>query len=572
MKKSIFKIVYLTVFILIILSIKNIVSANSISSINMDIYVDNNGNAEVTEVWSCYTNQGTECYHPYYNLGNSKITNLRVSDNKGRSYEQSSSWDTDDTMSEKAYKCGINNIYNGVELCWGISNYGSNIYTVKYNISNFVSELTDSQMMYWTLIPYDFSNTIGSVKIKIYADKSFSKEIPVWGYGNYGGLCYVDNGAIYMQSDGALDKSEYMTFLAKFQKETFNTSNVLEKDFDYYFQMAEGGSTKYIKKQKSLFSKIFGIFAVLINFIFPIIIIIISSAVESNKKFGFKYGESGKKIPKDVAYYRDIPCNGDVFRAYYIAYQYNIMKNKTDLLGAIILKWIKAGIIRTEQRNGEKIFKKEETVIILGDNPKHQFENKMETKLFNYMYIASKDGILENKEFEKWCKSSYEKILDWFDDILEEERDKLITDGLILVDKSRKYFGKRTATQELKEEALKIAGLKKFLLEYTLIQERYAIEVELFEDYLIYAQLLGIAKQVSKQFKELYPDMIEQTNYGSYDSIIYINYCASHGVSSATSARAAAESYSSGGGGFSSGGGGGGSFGGGGGRRRFSLK
>ena len=572
MKKSIFKIVYLTVFILIILSIKNIVSANSISSINMDIYVDNNGNAEVTEVWSCYTNQGTECYHPYYNLGNSKITNLRVSDNKGRSYEQSSSWDTDDTMSEKAYKCGINNIYNGVELCWGISNYGSNIYTVKYNISNFVSELTDSQMMYWTLIPYDFSNTIGSVKIKIYADKSFSKEIPVWGYGNYGGLCYVDNGAIYMQSDGALDKSEYMTFLAKFQKETFNTSNVLEKDFDYYFQMAEGGSTKYIKKQKSLFSKIFGIFAVLINFIFPIIIIIISSAVESNKKFGFKYGESGRKIPKDVAYYRDIPCNGDVFRAYYIAYQYNIMKNKTDLLGAIILKWIKAGIIRTEQRNGEKIFKKEETVIILGDNPKHQFENKMETKLFNYMYIASKDGILENKEFEKWCKSSYEKILDWFDDILEEERDKLITDGLILVDKSRKYFGKRTATQELKEEALKIAGLKKFLLEYTLIQERYAIEVELFEDYLIYAQLLGIAKQVSKQFKELYPDMIEQTNYGSYDSIIYINYCASHGVSSANSARAAAESYSSGGGGFSSGGGGGGSFGGGGGRRRFSLK
>ena len=248
MKKSIFKIVYLTVFILIILNIKNIVSANSISSINMDIYVDNNGNAEVTEVWSCYTNQGTECYHPYYNLGNSKITNLRVSDNKGRSYEQSSSWDTDDTMSEKAYKCGINNIYNGVELCWGISNYGSNIYTVKYNISNFVSELTDSQMMYWTLIPYDFSNTIGSVKIKIYADKSFSKEIPVWGYGNYGGLCYVDNGAIYMQSDGALDKSEYMTFLAKFQKETFNTSNVLEKDFDYYFQMAEGGSTKYIKK------------------------------------------------------------------------------------------------------------------------------------------------------------------------------------------------------------------------------------------------------------------------------------------------------------------------------------
>lgn len=576
MKKIVLKITHLAVFLVILFSIKNIVSANSISSINMDIYVDNNGNAEVTEVWSCYTNQGTECYHPYYSLGNSKINNLRVSDNKGRSYEQVSSWDTDDTMSQKAYKCGINNIYNGVELCWGISNYGSNVYTVKYNISNFVSELTDSQMMYWTLVPYDFSNTIGSVKVKIHADKSFSREIPVWGYGNYGGLCYVDNGAIYMQSDGALDKSEYITFLAKFPKETFNTSNVLGKDFNYYFQMAEEGSTKYIKKEKSFFSKIVsfiaGIFAVLINFIVPIIIIIISSVAASSKKFGFKYGEAGKKIPKDVAYYRDIPCNGDIFRAYYIAYQYNIMKNKTDILGAIILKWLKAGIIRTEQRDGGKIFQKENTVIILGDNSNRQFENPNETELFHMMHVASKDGILENKEFEKWCKKSYEKILGWFDDILEGQRNKLIADGLITLEKGGVWGKKYTATQELKEEALKIAGLKRFLLEYTLIQERYAIEVELFEDYLIYAQLLGIAKQVSKQFKELYPDMIEQTNYGSYDSIIYINYCSSRGVSSANSARAAAESYNSGGGGFSSGGGGGGSFGGGGGRRRFSLK
>ena len=66
--------------------------------------------------------------------------------------------------------------------------------------------------------------------------------------------------------------------------------------------------------------------------------------------------------------------------------------------------------------------------------------------------------------------------------------------------------------------------------------------------------------------------MIEQTNYRSYDNIIYINYCSSRGVASANSARAAAQSYSSGGGGFSSGGGGGGSFGGGGGGRRFPLK
>ena len=165
MKKKLLDIIIISFLLLIIMGFKNSVSANSISSIDMDIYVDNNGNAEVTEVWNCSTNQGTECYHPYYNLGNSSITNLRVSD-KTNTYTNTGSWNTDMTMSEKAYKCGINRISNGVELCWGISKYGSNVYTVKYNISNFVSELTDSQMMYWTLIPYEFSNTIGSVIIK----------------------------------------------------------------------------------------------------------------------------------------------------------------------------------------------------------------------------------------------------------------------------------------------------------------------------------------------------------------------------------------------------------------------
>ena len=107
--------------------------------------------------------------------------------------------------------------------------------------------------------------------------------------------------------------------------------------------------------------------------------------------------------------------------------------------------------------------------------------------------------------------------------------------------------------------------------EYTLIKDREAIEVTLFEEYLIYAQMMGIAKQVAKEFKDVYPEIIEQSKFTSYDNIIIINSYAAHGISTARSAEARARNYSSGGGGFSSGGGGGGSFGGGGGRRRFPL-
>lgn len=126
-----------------------------------------------------------------------------------------------------------------------------------------------------------------------------------------------------------------------------------------------------------------------------------------------------------------------------------------------------------------------------------------------------------------------------------------------------------SVTPEMRNDAIQIAGLKKFLLDYTLIHDREAIEVTLFEDYLIFAQMLGIAKAVAKQFKDIYPNLIEQSHFASYDNFYYIALCSNNGISSAKTAKSRAESYSSGGSGFSSGGGGGGSFGGGGGGGGF---
>lgn len=560
MKNKTIKIILIFIMAIILFGINKTVQANSISKIEMDIYVDNNGDAQITEKWTCYANEGTEIYHPYYNLGKSQITNLSVSEGT-KKYTTLNSWDTSGSLSSKANKCGINEISNGLELCWGISNYGSHTYTVKYNISKFVSELTDAQMIYWTLIPYDFSNSVGDVKIKIHSDEYIQDAIEVWGYGNYGGLAYVSDGAIYMDSDGSLSKNEYMTILVKFPLGTFNAENKLNKDFEYYFEMAQDGATSYSKETYNSFSWIFGIISVLI-YIIPILFVILFLNLKNINFSNLEFGEEGKKIPKDVAYYRDIPCNSNLYRAYYIAYNYGIMKKKTDLLGSVILKWLKDGIVKINKVETGFIKKKKETAIVLIDKDA-QFEDEKEKELYNMLYLASGDGILEKREFEKWCSGKYDRILNWFDNILTSQRDKLVEEGLITQEEKvkMKVFKSKcyTSTAKLKQEALELAGLKRYLLEYTLIKDRGAIEVALFENYLIYAQLMGIAKEVSKEFKDLYPEIIEQSNYNSFDDILFIHYCSNSGISAANSARQAAESYSSGGGGFSSGGG----------RRRF---
>lgn len=434
-------------------------------------------------------------------------------------------------------------------------------------------------MVYWTLIPYDFSTSIGQVYIKIHTNFNISSTTDVWGYGNYGGTAYVYNGYIEMQSDGSLATNEYMTILVKFPSGTFNTKSKLNHDFNYYFNMAEEGSTKYVKSSMSNVnnsssgSVIIGLLVIIINIvIWGTIIFAIAKAGTLNTN-SFNFGSEGKKIPKDVPYYRDIPCKKDVLRAYFIAYKYGLTRNKTDVLGAIILRWIKDGLIKIEQKETGKIFKKENTVVVLTELKAESIVDLKERHLFRMLYEASKDGYLENKEFEKWCSRSYSEILTWFEDIIEVEKIELVNEGLIKneIKTSLRIFKKKvyTATPELKQEAIELAGLKRYLNDYTLIKDREAIEVELFEEYLIYAQIMGIAKKVAKQFKDLYPEIIEQSNFNSYDNIIFIHTCSSRGISQANAAKSRAESYSSGGGGFSSGGGGGGSFGGGGGGGGF---
>lgn len=573
--KKFFKLFSVFILSIAIFSLTKSVKANSINNISMDIYVNSNGDATISEVWDCDATQGTEIYHPYYNLGNSTIKNLSVSETN-KTYQTLSSWSTSSSLENKAYKCGINKVSNGVELCWGISEYGSHTYTVKYNITDFVANLTDSQMIYWTLIPKDFSNPIGSVYIKIHSNFNIEDSVDVWGYGNYGGTAYVYDGYIEMQSDGRLDTNEYMTILVKFPQGTFNSSNSLKHDFEYYFNMAEKGAKKYAKKSGSDFGDSFvgalSIIGLLVALFFTVLFTILG-VMRSE-------GESKLTIKKDSAisnreieYFRDIPCNGDIFRAYYIGYSYKLLKNRTDILGALLLKWLKDSLITIGKKDVGSLVKRDSDVIVVNRGKLDSITDENEQRLFKMISDASGDGVLEKKEFGNWCDSNYDMIFGWFKDVMDDERYKLESEGLInVVDtKYLKFYIVTTheATPALKQEALELAGFKKFLKDYSLIASREPIEVNLFEDYLIFAQLMGFAKEVSKNFKDVYPDIIEQSHFNDYDNIVFVNHCMSHGYSAAQSGKARAESYSSGGGGFSSGGGGGGSFGGGGGGGGF---
>lgn len=537
------KKVYAVIGIILIL-ICSVVQANEMRSIDMNVFIDENGNANVTETWQYYSDSGTECYHSYKNLGNSKIKNLIVSDDV-MTYEILDGWDVNGSFDDKKYKCGINNTSDGIEICWGISEYGNKEYVVNYVITNFVSELNDSQMAYWELIPQGTAPQEAS--ITIWSELDYEDTLPVWGYGNYGGFCYVADGKIEMKSDGALDDDEYMTILVKFSNGMFNCVEKIDEDFEYYYDLSVENAEKYQEDDVT------GTLAVIIFFMITVFTFILSIAVISMQE-NVKVEKSDIKSMKSAPLYRDIPCNGNVERAFYISALYKLTKKDADLFGALLLKWLKMDLISIQP----DLRGKKKAIVLKNTGDSNDFDSQKEKEIYNMMKVASKDDVLSQGEFEKWCNKNYNKIFKWLEDVKKEEIDELVKEGKITKLKKNKYQAESTLTKD----AMELAGLKNFLKEYTLIKERTPIEVKMFEEYLIYAQIFGIAKEVQKAFKDLYPDIVAESCYSTYDNINFIYMYSNSAMESA--ARAQANAYNSGGGGFSSGGGGGGSFGGGG--------
>lgn len=539
------------------------VRANTIYSIDVEVNINKDAIAEIKETWHVKGSDGTEWYKPLRDLGKSELYDFTVSMD-GMAL-QKKNWNINETLQEKSGYYGINYNGNDTELCFGKSDYNTHTFEVKYKLSNYIFNTDDAEVLYWTYFPIfqnvDFKNM--HITIKSYYE--FPDTLDVWGFG-YKGYAYVKDGVIELLNEEYTNMNgSYAVALVKFPPNTFNTTNKVSyfNTFDDVLNTAKEGSYEYDytdnNSKTSLLSKIW-------NFItqFGVYILVflgILASAKSAMTHGYGYKDNKKIDKKNVPYFRDIPCKKDIYFANALISLNNFNFNETNILGAIILKWVKDEKVKFTKVQS-KILKKEINSIDLTLKPK--FDDYHEEALFNIMYKASGDGILEPKEFEKWAKKNYSSFFDIFKKLKDDEITKL---------RNEKHIYSRTNKAECKqlnvmddtlyEESKRLYGLKKFLEDFSSINTKETIEVHLWDEYLMFAYLFGIADKVAKQLKNLYPQLLEQSNI-DFDTLIIINNISTTTARAASNARSNAENYTSGGGGFSIGGGGGGSFGGGG--------
>lgn len=582
MKKKI--LVIFSILFICLLSLSSAYAKNiDLKDMNITATLNEDGSAHIKEVWDIDVNEGTEIYKVFDNMGDSKIKNFKVVDEKGYRYHNIGAWDIDVDKEDKDGKCGLVIDGDRYEMCFGIGEYGKRVYTFEYDITNFIQQYQNDQGFNYAFFS-ELSLEPRYVKITISSSHQFNEDnANIWAFGYYGNVLFKD-GKVVMETTESVPEGAKMQLLMRIDNGTFKTAHENNQDFDDILEDAKNGSNyddgeysqngyynsfTYEDDSTSIF---FGFIAIVIG-VSGLSVLVAYAANRGTVKFQFNDHQPLQDDPKQINMFRDIPCHGDMFEFYYLAKKLGLINddNRSGLIAAIILRWIQKGYIEFEKEEITHmfVFKKEGYSIDL----KHDIplEQPLEKRMLSFFKKAAGDNqILETKEFERWCSKHYKDIDEWFESIDSYMQDNYQKNDLYHIENTYTTFmGMKfrhdtdTYDVSIREKMEHILGFKYFLEEMSLINEKEVIEVKMWEEYLIFASILGIADKVQEELGRLCPTFNEQSALDTYFTMRMVHIFAQNSMFA--SQTAAQQSRSGGFGGSSSFGGGGGGFSGGGG-------
>ena len=537
--------------LLVLASATSLLARPQLHRLDIRVVLSHNGDARITETRRMSIDaEGTECYIGIGVPEGSEVQDLQVTDGTGLAYENVGRWDIDQSRRWKAGKCGIVAKHGGYELCWGLGDSGERTYVTSYTYTNLIHAHPDADAIRHVFLDADVSPKPDEAHVTIEAEDSVAlteENSGVWGF-RFGGELGFDGGKIVAYNTEPFGRSGALYVMCRFDKGLFEPAVSDEDTFEHKKEQAFEGSDYVGGDDEWTTSDTITLLALAVGFfIVPIL----------GGIWYFVYvWRARKKVNKDLLWFRDIPMDGNLQQANDVlnAYKY-FNTDYNNLLSACILKLINMGAISIEKRGeGEKSGKVKDMFVIhelpdTGDQP--LLLRKIHTIFKN---AAGDDTVLEPRELKNFMRNSHNES---------------ITDSFI------NPLHTKTGISNYKDrldEVRQVFGLKKFLKEFSLLDERHVGEVSLWKDYMIYATLFGIADQVIKDMKKINPEYFNMDQLAAQmanESTLPTIYSTLHSSTSRAVANKAAresarQARASGRGGRSSWGGGGGGFSGGG--------
>ena len=590
---------------------------SGISKVNMVVLLTENGSARMVQRWNAEARSGNSEFSILLgHLGGMEIKDFSVEDERtGKFAEDGHSWDKSRTMEEKTGRCGIVTTDKGTELCWGRGEIGSHTYTIKWTQTNVVKAFDDSDGLDLSL--FNSEQSFKPSEFKAVVAKSNYKfkdsDAKVWSF---------DSGTTFTQDDGKFivsltpkadlnaARQAYIRIMMKFNKGLFNPSAKVPGTFD-----------SVIGKEITAL-KVDRVMDTVLGRLLPILIVLFvlkrsfsklrgntskssgftrasqSIAYDSSMALFSGYSQDNKQF-KDAPWSREIPFGGDIRLVTFAILNtpHATTIKKTSMAEAYFLRLIHRGVLLPEKRDG----KDSETTLTIVDSPGAAGSlNEDEEEFFSMLRDAAGDnGILEKNEFKKWGAKSgnSRRIGEWMASYEPYGSSYFIVNDLAVLGRdsgssvsSRKMqmYAEQARRMELSLVELKshgrlasltlngavsimnTVGFRKYLLDFTLLNERHAVEVELWNDYLVLAAAFNCAKQVSAELVKLKPDFVspfteviasDMEEISEYTTVFRESFNEYNRYTPDTesySSSSGGSSYSSGGGGSSGGGSGGG--------------
>lgn len=531
----------------------------NIRDVDIRVELEKDGSAWVTQVWKAEAgSSGTEFYIPVSNLGPMTIGELSVSEN-GVAFESlGDKWNVDKGRSYKTGKCGIVRKRDGAELCWGLGESGDHVWTVRFRLTGLVQAYEDADAFNYMFVNKGMDPAPEHARVTIVPSFPCQEWVVnnprVWAFGFYGDINVVD-GKVVAETSESMSPSGAVITLVAFDKGLFQPTVEQEGPVQDLIDRALEGSSYGEDADDDFWAVVlFGILFVVL-FVGGICLVI-WVAIASARGYKWKASLFGKK--KIDGWYRDIPLDGNLLAAHYLmakGKRFEISAPASNLIGAFFLRWVMEGklVVHPDPKSSKRVnleFKADQ-----GST------DDVENDLFYWARAASGDNLLlEKGEFEKWSTKNYKKLTAW--------PDRAIARGKTWFRNKGYFKTEGVCTEEGAAQACHLIEFRNFLKDFTLSGERGAPEVGLWKDYLVFAQLFGIADKVAKQFQKLYPAAFDQLarETGVDPTTLFYTMNWTNNLSTRAFNNAVSKSSSGsvhGGGGHSSFGGGGGFSGGG---------
>ncbi len=566
-------------------------AANNVSRIDTEIIINDDGSADFHQIWHCNFTEGTEAYYYFNDEARYTISDFSVKQGD-KTYTFADNWDTSLSFEEKKEKCGILDLDDGYELCWGISEYGEKTYELFFTVDNLVSAFDEVDCTYFALFseniettPTDIFVSISLANGKDLVDGISFDETGFSGGGNcaffdygYSGTAEIYDGAIVTITDTPLSYSESVTFKLDFEKGLISPAVYEGTDFEDY-------TMEYYSKYSPL-KNLFGVTEeedngdideytltlVVLVMMFAVVPTLIYIVVRIIYKL-IKKSKIGKPQINKRA-----PEMG--IESAYIMYSAFGLCDKKALLALLLLDMIEKGAITPlAPEAGASIPANKGNVRFRINEADTAIFSEAEEKFYKFLKFSAKsDAILEPAEMVLKAQDNVHILYNIIEKHLAPAKKAMLTKGCW---RSEKHIGPLFYTAVGTEELRKVVGYKNYLQEYSSNTSVDFYGYDNWQTPIKYAVLFGIAKKTAEELRKSYPTSDYEIKEYYNLNIIYAQAAAklisdAMGRSERHSSRYGYTGtythryrggYRGGSGGFRGGGGfGGGSFGGGGGR------